>query len=491
MIERNISMSVAHVRVWVKASLRGRLRHRCDARVGARSKVANRTHSAYKNVDPTDKVVVAATLNQKSPLLDALPVQASPADADVQGPAGLVPRLKLDELLGELQSQLNAVMSTRDRMSRLLAAVVSIGEDLDLQAVLRRIIEVSVSLVDAEYGALGVIREDGELSQFITVGIGEEHTSTNQPSRSCGVRASHPPMSSFIEVPIRVRNEVFGNLYFTEKRGGRDFDDADVSLVEALASAAGIAISNARMYESTRRRERFLQASTDLHSSLIDDVEPATMLELVAKQSQTLTGAEVAAVLLPKDGKLTFATVVGAGREAFAGRELPIDNSLAGLAFLTGKGAISANVDGEAAAAPGWAGTHPYGPMMFEPLTGTSGPLGVLMVGRMHGGSPFEAADQGLLDGFASQASVALERAQQRQEIERMSRFEERDQLARGMHEAVIQRLFTSVVRLDGINPMLDPHETSRRAHEIAEELTETIRVIRDTIYVLNPVDGA
>jgi GAF domain-containing protein len=191
-----------------------------------------------------------------------------------------MPRLQLDELLAELQSRLNAVLATRDRVHALLEAVLAIGSDLDLQTVLRRIAEAAVTLVSAEYGALGVLGADGQLSQFVTVGIDPDMVAKigslpeghgilgvlikdprplrlddiSQHPSSFGFPPNHPPMRTFLGVPIRVRDEVFGNLYLTEKRGGQPFDEDDEAVVLALAAAAGVAIENARLYEQSRRR---------------------------------------------------------------------------------------------------------------------------------------------------------------------------------------------------------------------------------------------
>ncbi|MGV9330272.1 GAF domain-containing protein, partial [Streptosporangium sandarakinum] len=191
--------------------------------------------------------------------------------ADVE-PYVLTPHMRLDELLAELQVRLEAVLATRDRMQALLNAVVSVGSDLDLETVLRRIVETAATLVDARYGALGVIGEENTLVQFLPVGLSEEEIARIEHwphglgllgllikdpcpvrlaniadhSESYGFPPGHPPMGSFLGVPVRIREEVFGNLYLTEKRGGGEFDEEDEAIVVALATAAGVAIENAR-----------------------------------------------------------------------------------------------------------------------------------------------------------------------------------------------------------------------------------------------------
>ncbi|TMR40203.1 GAF domain-containing protein, partial [Actinomadura geliboluensis] len=179
----------------------------------------------------------------------------------------VLPQLQLDDLLTELQTRLEAARATRDRVHALLEAVVSIGSELDLESVLRRITEAATTLVDARYGALGVIAEEGgRLVQFITTGVGEDEIEAighwphghgilgllirePHPIRlpdlgehrdSYGFPPNHPPMRTFLGVPIRVRDEVFGNLYLTEKAGGGEFDPEDEVVVTALATAAGV-----------------------------------------------------------------------------------------------------------------------------------------------------------------------------------------------------------------------------------------------------------
>jgi len=199
---------------------------------------------------------------------------------DQPGARPVLPQLRLDDLLTELQTRLATVLTTRDRVHGLLEAIVSIGGDLELETVLRRIIEAASTLVDARYGALGVIGEDDRLVQFITTGVTQEQIDALEhwphglgilgllikdprPLRladltahpeSYGFPENHPPMRRFLGVPIRVRGEVFGNLYLTEKTDGEEFDDDDQNIVSALATAAGVAIENARLHQEARRR---------------------------------------------------------------------------------------------------------------------------------------------------------------------------------------------------------------------------------------------
>ena len=238
--------------------------------------------------------------------LEGAGMAESPAQGRKGGPAA--PQLRLDELLEGLQAQVEQVRATRDRVHTLLDAVLSIGTDLDLDVVLRRITESAVTLVDAQYGALGVLGEEGKIRQFITVGMDESTIEEighypegkgilgllirePEPLRlpdlgrhhdSVGFPAGHPPMTTFLGAPVRVRDQVFGNLYLTDKRGGAEFDDDDEAVLRTLAAAAGVAIDNARLYENSRRREQWLAASSDLTRSLLSGTDPDQVLYKVA-----------------------------------------------------------------------------------------------------------------------------------------------------------------------------------------------------------------
>ena len=254
----------------------------------------------------------------------------------------VLPQLQLDDLLTELQSRLATVLTTRDRVHGLLEAIVSIGGDLDLESVLRSIVEAATTLVDARYGALGVIGEDARLSRFITTGVTQEQIEALEhwphglgilgllikdprPIRladlsahpeSFGFPANHPPMKRFLGVPIRVRDEVFGNLYLTEKAGGEEFDDDDQSVVSALATAAGVAIENARLYQEARRRERWLEASGEVSTALLSGTEPGEVLDLVVRRAREICDADLATVALAKDGPEEFVVRAADGRHA-------------------------------------------------------------------------------------------------------------------------------------------------------------------------------
>jgi GAF domain-containing protein len=283
----------------------------------------------------------------------------------------LLPHLQLDELLAELQARLQAVLATRDRMRGLLEAVVSIGSGLDLESTLRRIVETAVGLVDATYGALGVIGEGKRLAEFIPVGLSPEEISRidhwpegrgllglliddPRPLRladiaahpaSSGFPEGHPPMRGFLGVPVRVRDEVFGNLYLANKRGGGEFTEDDEAVLVALGAAAGVAVENARLYEAARRQQRWIQASAEVTIRLLSGSEPAEVLADITRRARDLSGADLAVLALPDEEgrRLTIACAEGDGADATRGLVLPAGQSLSGRVLASGSPVTSAD----------------------------------------------------------------------------------------------------------------------------------------------------
>ncbi|MFF0309959.1 GAF domain-containing protein [Streptosporangium sp. NPDC004379] len=442
-------------------------------------------------------------------------------------PRSLMPNMRLDELLAELQVRLEAVLATRDRVHALLEAVVSVGSDLDLETVLRRIVETATTLVDAGYGALGVIGEESTLVQFVPVGLSEEEIARiehwphglgllgllikepqtlrmadlSRHPESYGFPPGHPPMGSFLGVPVRVREEVFGNLYLTEKRGGGEFDEEDEAIVVALATAAGVAIENARLYEETRRREVWLQASSDVTTALLSGAEPTEVLTLVARRAREMAGADVVAVLLPGPSGETLRWEISDGAPGVrpAGAELPVSGTLAGRAFLSGEPVTASERDADddsfiADAAAGFTlgGETPIGPVAAVPLGRAGAVRGVLKLGKRTGRIPFSTGELHTLRSFAGQAALALELAEARRDAERLGLLEDRDRIAKDLHDVVIQRLFAVAMTLMSIVRLVEHPEAASRLRHGIDELDETIRQIRSTIFALQaPRDTA
>jgi len=433
----------------------------------------------------------------------------------------LLPSLQLDELLAELQSRLQAVLATRDRMRGLLGAVVAIGSGLDLESTLRRIVEAAVGLVDAAYGALGVIGgDDGgkRLAEFIPVGLSQDEIARihrwpegrgllglliddPRPLRladisahpqSSGFPDGHPPMRGFLGVPVRVRDEVFGNLYLTGKRGGGEFTEDDEAVLVALGAAAGVALENARLYDAARRQQRWIQASAEVTTRLLSGSEPAEVLAGITRQALELSEADLAILALPGelDRGLIVTCAEGDGADATRGLVLPAGQSLSGGVLVTGEPVTSADFAAdERAAQAARNAMSQIGPAIVFPLGAPGNVRGVLTVGRRHGAPPFPRAQADVVASFAAQASVALELAASRAETERLSLYEDRDRIARDLHDLVIQRLYATGMSLEGTMPMITRPEVASRITSAVDAMDETIKEIRSAIFQLQARD--
>jgi signal transduction histidine kinase len=431
----------------------------------------------------------------------------------------LLPQLQLDELLAELQGRLQTVLATRDRMRGLLEAVVAIGSGLDLESTLRRIVEAAVALVDATYGALGVIGEGKRLVEFIPVGLSRPEISAihhwpegrgllglliddPRPLRladiaahpaSSGFPDGHPPMRGFLGVPVRVRDEVFGNLYLAGKRGGGEFSEDDEAVLVALGAAAGVAVENARLYQAARRQQRWIQAIAEVTTRLLSGSKPAEVLAGITRQVRELSGAELAVLALPDDEgrRLTIAYAEGDGADAARGLVLAADRSLSGRVLASGEPVTSADFAADERAAQAARGAmSQIGPAIVFPLGAPGNVRGVLTVGRRHGAAPFPPALADVAASFAAQAGVALELAASRAEAERLSLYEDRDRIARDLHDLVIQRLYATGMSLEGTMPMITRPEVASRISNAVDAMDQTIKEIRAAIFALQVRDA-
>nr|WP_222109253.1 GAF domain-containing protein [Streptomyces cupreus] len=430
-----------------------------------------------------------------------------------------MPQLKLDELLEELQARLDAARGTRDRVHSLLEAVLSVGRELDLEQALHSIVEAAAALVDAQYAALGVIGADGKrLSAFHTVGVSEEQIARIGPfpeghgilgelirhpeplrlaklsehPASYGFPPHHPPMNTFLGVPIRVRDQVFGNLYLTEKRGEAQFDEEDESVLSTLAVAAGVAIDNARLYEDSRLRERWLQANAEITHSLMSGAEPGEALAMIARRASEITGAVLAVVAMPVEDtdSLRVELAVGQRAEAHRGLVLPVDESLIGRAFSTATPVTSADVTHDERIANPEARFTGLGPAVAVPIGTGDGVRGVVLLVREAGRTVFSAKETEPLQGFAAQAAIAMELAERRSDAEEIAVLKDRDRIARDLHDLAIQRLFATGMTLQSAGRFIEHPEAGDRVARAVDDLDETIKIIRSTIFGLRAREG-
>ncbi|GAA3505049.1 two-component system sensor histidine kinase [Streptomyces prasinosporus] len=425
-----------------------------------------------------------------------------------------LPQLRLDELLEELQARLDAARGTRDRVHSLLEAVLSVGRELDLEQALHGIVEAAAALVDAEYAALGVIGPDGRrLSAFHTVGVSDEQiarigpypeghgilgelirhpeplrlTKLSEHPASYGFPANHPPMNSFLGVPIRVRDQIFGNLYLTEKRGGQQFDEDDESVLSTLAVAAGVAIDNARLYEESRLRERWLQANAEITHTLMSGTDQGGVLPLIAERAGEITVSALSVVAMPVSGTDTLAVEIAVGREAdgWRGVVLPVEGTLLGQAFVRREPVSSPDVSRDSRVSAGLPRSDGLGPAVAVPIGSGDDVRGVVLLVRQSGGREFSGKEIEPLQVFAAQAAVAMELAERREDAEQIALLEDRDRIARDLHDLAIQRLFATGMTLQSAGRFIRHEGASDRVRRAVDDLDETIKIIRSTIFGL------
>jgi len=435
-----------------------------------------------------------------------------------RGPASQVepldlPRPTAVDRMGELVDRAAEILTAQDGLRALLAANRSIVEELSLPAVLRRVVAAAQAVAGARYAALGVIGPDGLLEEFVHTGMTEDEveqigdlprgkgilgalirtpvairrTRIDTDPLSSGFPAGHPPMTGFLGVPVRSRDVVFGNLYLTDRVDGRPFSAEDEELVLALAATAGIAIENARLYAEARQRQDWLAAAADISRSLLTpSSDKKAVLQRVADTVARLAEADVAAVVLPTDDPETLEISVVAGRDAQHLRSLryPRAGTLDRLAMEEGVAVLLDAVEDQ--------NLHVHlteamsvGPVMALPLIGERGPRGVIVVGRIEARPRFTEAELGLAGGFAAQAAVALELEDARAYQQRLTVLEDRNRIARDLHDHVIQQLYASGLSLQSaLATPRDPQLQGVLTRTVAD-LGDTIRQIRTTIFAL------
>jgi len=412
---------------------------------------------------------------------------------------------RVDSLLREFVDRADELLHAQEQMNGLLTAVVSIAEDLSLEAVLERVVKSACVLVDASYGALGVIGEDQRLSHFITVGISDEGISSigdlptghgvlghlirePEPLRlhdlskhpmAVGFPPNHPPMRTFLGVPIRVRDTVFGNLYLTEKKDGQDFTHSDEDLAVALAAAAGVAIQNARLFEESIRRRRWLEAGMELGSRLIagESDDGQGNLDRVAETAVHASDSILGVIAVPgSDGILRCRSAVGV-QGVHAGQELQGSEMVASV-VETGQSCLVR----EASQLFGPGMSEKLGPVLVVALGHRATGNGVLMLVRSPGSSAFTRSDLESSALFGSRIGLALDlgRASARRQQDMV--LSDRERIARDLHDLVIQRVFAAGLGIQNLKRFVEDPVGLDRVGDISRELDDTIRTLRATI---------
>jgi signal transduction histidine kinase len=420
------------------------------------------------------------------------------------------PRVELDRRLADLVEAANDVLATQSRLRALLKANQAVVSQLELPAVLQRIVAAARELAGASYAGLAVLGRDGELEDFIQVGMSDEDLEaiggpphavgvlgavvedrhpirlarlTDHP-RFGGLPGGHPMITSFLGVPIRARDRTYGNLYLGDPAADA-FTDEDEQLVTALAATAAFAIENARLFSETQHRQAWAGASAEITAQLLQGGTADGALYLIARRILGLADANVAAVALLNDerDRMTFVEVQGEDPVQVMGLELSTEGTLTERVLRTGRPGRFTEAELKR---QGVRVADRFGPMMVIPLTTPSRTFGVLLVARRPGGRSFTEGELELAADFAGRASVALELGIARSDQERVLLFEERGRIARELHDRVIQLLFGTGLQLQNVLAALPPGRSAEQVDTAIAGVDDAIAQIRRVIFTLS-----
>ena len=403
----------------------------------------------------------------------------------------------------------------KDHRDLLLEAGLALSSERSLPAILQRIVELATELTDARYGAIGVLGPNGGISQFVYTGITpEQHAAIghlpvgkgilgaliedarplrlrelSRDPRSVGFPPHHPPMRSFLGAPVMARGQVFGNIYLTEKQTAASFDADDERALVILAAQAGVAVENARLNEELEARVQRLDALHTIGTAIVQGDDTDVVTGLVARHARALLHADLASMVVPSrdQQQLTVLTADGMEAESLVGEMFPLEGSVSGDAITGGRLVVLRDVAVDERVAQPIVRSGAFGPALFVPLAARGRPFGTLLLARRRGSRPFEEGEVRLAEVFAGQAAVVLEQARLQGEVHRLQTLEDRERIARELHDGTIQSLFTVGLGLQGTASLVGEGEAVQRIQAAVEELDRVIRDLRNYIFGLEP----
>ena len=412
--------------------------------------------------------------------------------------------------------------SEADQLSRLRVLVnagISLSSELSLDALLQRIIETAAEITDARYAALGVIDRTGQaLERFLTTGIDADahaaigdlphgrgilgvlirdaqplrlHDIADDP-RSVGFPNNHPPMQSFLGVPIVLRGVAYGNLYLTEKAGGEDFSDEDLELAQLLAAQAAVAIENARLYENSTRWLRQFESLNEVGTALASELELEPLLSLVARRLQELVDAKLVLIALPEGDMLRVAAAEGDSAFGVAGIGLALGGSKAGRVLERGRSERidslldDPEVDQQVARRMG---VHSG---LYVPLVVRGRPIGIVIAHDKKGATPaFSEDDLRLAEALGSRAAIAVDHSERfsRDSVRRVVEAQEleRARLARELHDETGQALTSILLGLKPLEQTAESAEARAALGSVRELVIATLQDVRRLAVELRP----
>jgi signal transduction histidine kinase len=396
----------------------------------------------------------------------------------------------------------------------LVQAGLILASELSLPAVLQKIANLACDVADARYGALGVLGPDGQIHEFVTHGVTEDERraighipvgkgilgaliSDARPlrlrriqddPRSVGFPSNHPPMTTFLGVPITIHGRVYGNLYLTEKRGAPEFTPGDEAAVITLATQAAVAVENARLYDEARSHRRRLEGIGEVMEAILAGRDLDDVLKLVARHAKDLAAADLATIAMPLGSELLVRVAEGANDDQLLGKRFSMEHSISGQVMEMREPLVlvDASID-ERVQQPIVTAAN-IGPALFVPLVSGEGSMGTLMVGNLRGGRQFAEDDVGPLVLFAAQAGVAIDNARIREELQRLAVLEDRERIAKELHDGIIQSLFAVGMGLQAVGSRADdPAAVRPRLETAVEDIDRVIRDLRNYIFGLGP----
>ena len=406
-----------------------------------------------------------------------------------------------------------------DRLRVLVDAGIALTSELSLDTVLQRLVETAAELTEASYAALGVIDKSGQgLERFLTTGIDAEthaaigdlprgrgilgvlirearvlrmHDIADDP-RSVGFPPNHPPMKTFLGVPILLRGTAYGNLYLTEKRGGGDFTEDDEELTKMLAAQAAVAIENARLYESSARWLRQIESLNEIGNALASEIELEPLLALVARRLKELVEARLVLIAIPQGDALTIAAAEGEGSYGVVGMQLEFASSKAGRVLerrhseRVDSVLEDAEIDQQATRR---LGVHSA---LYVPLIARGRAIGVMIAHDRAGPSKaFTEDDLRLAESLAARAAIAVDLSERvgRDALRRVVEAQEleRKRLARELHDETGQALTSILLGLKPLDQTATTDEERAALAALRELVVSTLRDVRRLAVELRP----
>ena len=401
------------------------------------------------------------------------------------------------------------------RQTALLKAGLEISSDLEFPRILQRIVDLAAQLTGARYAALGVLEAGGGISQFITTGLSQKERGAighipvgkgilgllikkpgllrlkdlNAHPQSVGFPPNHPPMTSFLGAPVLARGSVFGNIYITEKQGG-EFTVEDEESLLVLATQAGVAIENSRLYEQSKSRARRLAALREITEVILEgETEDDPLLQLICKTARDLVGADVATIAnySEEEEELVIRVADGTSSADLVAMSVPLKNSISGAVMRSRKSITTIDAATDRRTFQPMVEVGHMGPAAFVPMVRSGAPFGTLTVARAPGTVAFTGEEVDLVETFAAQASLAMEYSRLQRQLRRLAVSDERERIATELHDGVIQGLFAMGLNLQATSLMIPDAAVQRRIEDVITQLDSSIRDLRNYIFGLRP----